>query len=192
MDGDEQMTNKETHLDSSLNLRPARWADVDAVAKLTYDVCEADGDVTVAITSEELANTWNNEGFNVERDAFVVETQDGHIAGYEEFFHAKDEYHDLHADGYIHPNFKGHGIGKTLLRAVEVRACEEMQLAAPDLRVFIRNTIDNKDEAGHALFKSEGYFPVRYYWRMECDLAQRHRTTPFRQRRTCRRRLAGA
>ena len=57
------MTEK-THLDSStsttlsanLSLRPVQWADLNAVAKLIYDVCEADGDTTVAVTPEELAN----------------------------------------------------------------------------------------------------------------------------------------
>jgi mycothiol synthase len=145
---------------------------VKAVEKLIYDVCEADGDVTVATTAEELVNEWKSEGFDLERDAFVVETQNGRIVGYEEFFHPKDQYHDLDADGYVHPQFKGLGIGKALLRAVEARAREEMKFAEPDLRVFIRNTIDNKDEQGHTLFKAEGYFPVRYHWRMEIKLQE--------------------
>ena len=112
------------NLAPGLTLRPARWTDVDAVAKLIYDVCEADGDVTVAATAEDMENTWKTEGFNLDRDAFVVEAQDGRLVGYEEFFHQKDQYHDLDADGYIHPQFRGQGIGTTLLRAVEVRARE--------------------------------------------------------------------
>jgi mycothiol synthase len=161
-----------TTLSAGLTLRPVRWTDVDAVAKLIYDVCEADGDVTVASTSEDMENAWKTEGFNIDRDAFVVEARDGRIVGYEEFFHAKDQYHDLDADGYVHPQFKGLGIGTTLLRAVEIRAREEMELAEPDLRVFIRSTIDNKDQLGHAVFKNEGYFPVRYHWRMEAKLQE--------------------
>ena len=161
-----------TTLGTGLTLRPARWMDVEAVAKLIYDVCEADGDVTVATTPEELVNTWKAEGFNLGRDAFVVEAQDGRLVGYEEFFHPKGQFHDLDADGYIHPQFRGLGIGTTLLRAVEVRARAEMQLAAPDLRVFIRTTIDNKDELGHDVLKTEGYFPVRYHWRMEVKLQE--------------------
>ncbi|MCA1899138.1 MAG: GNAT family N-acetyltransferase [Chloroflexi bacterium] len=159
-----------TTLREDLKLRLTRWTDADAVAKLIYEVCEADGDVTVATTAEELKNAWKNEGFDIERDAFVVETQDGRIVGYEDFFHPQGIYHDFQADGYVHPQFKGLGVGRAMLQAVESRAREEMKLAAPDLRVFIRNTIDNKDRAGHDLFKSEGYFPVRYHWRMEVKL----------------------
>ena len=159
-------------LSANLNLRPVQWTDLEAVTQLIYAVCEADGDVTVATTPEDMANSWKNEGFNLERDAFLVETQDGRIVGYEEFFHARDQYHDLDADGYIHPEFRGLGIGTTLLRTVEARAREEMKLAEPDLRVFIRSTIDNKDELGHIVLKTEGYFPIRYHWRMEIKLQE--------------------
>jgi len=162
---------EETHLDPSLSLRPVQWADVNAVAKLIYDVCEADGDTTVAVTPEELTNDWKKESFNLERDAFLVETKDGRVVGYEEFGN-EVEHIQLYSDGYVHPEFKGLGIGTTLLRAVEVRAREDMQLADPDLRIFIRSTIDNKDEQGHSLHKTEGYFSIRYHWRMEIKLQE--------------------
>jgi mycothiol synthase len=159
----------ETHLDSSLSLRAVQWADLNAVAQLIYDVCEADGDTTVAVTPEELKHEWQNDGFNLETNAFLVETKDGRVVGYEEFGDEKDHV-QLHADGYVHPDFKGLGIGTSLLRAVEVRAREDMKLAEPDLRVFIHSTIDSKDEEGYSLHKTEGYFPIRHHWRMETKL----------------------
>ena len=140
------MTTTNIIISPSLTMRSAQWADLDAVAQLIYDVCEADGDTTVAVTPEELANEWKNEGFNLERDAFLVETQDGRVVGYEEFGN-EVEHVQLYTDGYVHPEFKGLGIGTALLRAVEARAREDMHLAEPDVRVFIRSTIDNKDEA---------------------------------------------
>ena len=92
--------------------------------------------------------------------------------GMRNLFNERDQYQTLNADGYIHPEFKGLGIGTSLLRAVEVRAREEMKLAEPDLRVFIRSTIDNKDEQGHTVHKTEGYFSIRYHWRMEIKLQE--------------------
>jgi mycothiol synthase len=141
------------------------------VAQLIYDVCEADGDITVAVTPEELANEWKIDGFNLERDAFLVETSDGRVVGYEEFINEKDHVH-LHADGYVHPEFKRMGIGTSLLRVVEARAREEMELAELHQRVFIRSIIDNKDEPGHNDHKAEGYSPIRYHWRMEIKLKE--------------------
>lgn len=156
-------------LDPSLKLRPATWADVNAVADLIYKVCEADGDATVATTPEELEHSWHEEGFTLETDAFVVESKDGSIVGYEELFNEK-EFADLNSDGYVHPEFNGLGVGTTLLTRSEARAREMMQLAAPDLRVFMRVTTDGRDEAGQALFRNMGYSPVRFHWRMEIKL----------------------
>ncbi|MBI3161176.1 MAG: GNAT family N-acetyltransferase [Chloroflexi bacterium] len=154
---------------TDLNLRPAQWSDRDAVAKLIYEVCLADGDATVAVTPEELENEWKSEGFLLETDAFVMQTADGRIIGYEEFFN-QHEHYNLRTDGYVHPEFTGQGIGTALLRRVEARAREEIALAKPNLRVFLRSTIDNRDEASNILHKNEGYFPRRYHWRMEITL----------------------
>lgn len=156
-------------LDPSLSLRAAAWADVNAVAKLIYDVCEADGDTTVAVSPEDLEHSWREAGFTLETDAFVVETAEGRIIGYEEFFNEKSHV-DLNADGYVHPEFKGRGIGTALVQRVEERAREEIKLAEPDLRAFIRCTTDGRDEIGQSLLRNLDYAPVRYHWRMEIKL----------------------
>jgi len=84
---------------------------VEPVAKLIYDVCEADGDVTVAATPEDLESTWKTEDFNLDRDVFIWKTGWAHCWLRRNFSTAKDQYHDLDADGYIHPEFRGLGIG---------------------------------------------------------------------------------
>lgn len=159
------------HLDPSLTLRPARWSDLDAVAKLSHDVAQMEGDASFVLTAEELANAWRSEGFLVERDVFVVETQDGRIVGSEEFYNEKDHC-KLKADGCVHPEFKGLGIGTSLLEKMTERAQAEMELAEPDMRVFIQSTCNNKDTAGHTLLRAEGYSPIRYFWRMEIKLQE--------------------
>jgi mycothiol synthase len=159
----------ETILSTGLRLRPARWADLNAVAQLIYDVCEADGDATVAVSPDELRNEWQTPGFNLERDALLVETSDGRIVGFEEF-NDRHLHATLETDGYVHPAFIRRGIGTALLRKVEERAREEMSLAEPDLRVSLQSTIDNRDQNSHDLHKNEGYQPVRYHWRMEIEL----------------------
>ena len=156
-------------LDPSLKLRPVQWGDVEAVAKLIYDVCEADGDTTVAVTPQELKSEWQNSGFNLETDAFLVETSDSRIVGFEEF-NNQHEHISLTADGYVHPEFKGMGIGTSLLRVIEERARKEIPFAKPDLRVFLRSTLDLHDQEGNDLHRNEGYHPMRYHWRMEIVL----------------------
>ncbi len=163
------LQTQEPLLDSSLSLRATKWADVNAVAQLIYDVCEADGDVTVAVTPEELTNQWQTEKFNPETDTCVIETQDGQIIGYGEFFDSKG-HADLNADIYVHPRFKKRGLIKILLERVGERAFEEINRAVPDLRVFIRSTMDGKDEEARKVHEEAGYVPIRFNWRMEIKL----------------------
>jgi len=164
------MTEK-THLDSSLKLRGTTRADVNAVAELIYIVCEADGDVTVADTPEDLLHQWNEAGFTLETDAFLVETSEGKVVGFETLSNLKDHVH-FATDGYVHPNFQGRGIGTALLQSVEERAREMLKLAAPDLRAFLQSTFDGKDEPGKDLHTSMGYKFIRYFWRMEITLSE--------------------
>jgi mycothiol synthase len=162
-------TIKEIDLSPALKLRPATWSDLEAVTQLIYDVCAADGDTTVAVTAEELKHEWQSPGFELERDAFLVETANGRVVGYEEFFN-EHEHATLRTDGYVHPDFKGRGIGTALLRVVEKRARDEVALAAPDVRVSLRSTTDQRDIVGLDLHRNEGYQPLRYQWRMEIVL----------------------
>ena len=120
-------------------------------------------------TAEELANEWKRENFNVERDIFVVETRDGRLVASEEFYNESGHY-KLRADGCVHPEFRGLGIGSSLLGKIAERAQSEMALAAPGERVFIQSLVNDKDEAGHKLLQDNSYSPVRYYWHMEIKL----------------------
>jgi mycothiol synthase len=158
-----------TILAPELRLRSVQWSDLQGVTQLIYDACAADGDTIVAVTADELKHEWQTPGFDLERDAFLVETGAGHIVGYEEFF---DEYEHakLRTDGYVHPDFRGRGIGTAMLRIIEERAHDEMPLAEPNVRVSLRSTIDNRDPVSHELHRNEGYQPLRYHWRMEIVL----------------------
>lgn len=172
------MTNQTSsnliNLDVSLSLRTVQWEDLEAVVQLIYDVCEADGDTSMAVTADDLKNEWEYEGFDPQQDAFVVEvkagfSQAGRVVGYVQLDNMKDHY-DLRGDLYFHPGFKGMGIGEALLIAMETRAQDHVPLAPPDQRVFIRAALDQKDEIGKAIFIDQGYSPIRYYWRMEVVL----------------------
>jgi len=164
-----QRLPNEATLDGAYTLRAVRWEDLNAVAQLIYDICEAEGDTSVAVTPDDLAIEWKYEGFNPEQDAFLVETRDGHLAGYAALFDIRDHC-ELNGDIYVHPKFKASGVDTALVRGLEIRAREHVQFAAPDRRVFIRVPLDNNDEAGKAILAQAGYAPVRYYWRMGIDL----------------------
>ena len=163
------ISSNETILDTALTLRAVRRVDLKAITKLIYKICEAEGDTSVAVTEEDLANEWKYEGFNLKKDAFLVETGDGRPVGYAALFDISDHC-DLSGDVYIHPDFKKSGVDAALLRAMEIRADGHVRLAAPGQRVFIHVPADNKDQSGKAVLAQEGYAPVRYHWRMEITL----------------------
>jgi mycothiol synthase len=164
-----KLQTKETVLDSSISLRSAQWADINAVTQLIYDVCEADGDTTVAVTAEEMKVEWQTPGFNLETDAIVAVTADGRIVGFEEFMD-EHEHSKLRTDGYVHPRFKGLGIATAMMQAIEERARKDISLAAPGVRVYLHSTLDSHDKDGRSVHENCGFSPIRYHWRMQADL----------------------
>jgi len=163
------MTHQDIYLDPLLTLRPLQWSDAEAVAQLIYDACVAEGDAILAMSADELKHEWQDPQFNMERDAFAVQTPEGRLVGYADITNSYG-YAVLNMNGNVHPDFKGRGSGTTLLRAVEKRAREIMTLAEPDVRVAIKTTINKNVAEGVTLHQNEGYQPARYHWRMEIVL----------------------
>ncbi len=149
-------TSSARRFGTNLELRAARWADLEPVAQLILDVCTNDGDATIAVPPEELRAEWETPGFTLESDAWVVTAADGRVVGYEEFVN-KYAHASLQGDGYVHPDFMGQGIGTAMLRALEERARQEMTLAEPEQRVFIRNGMSIGDTVAREMHEAEGY-----------------------------------
>src|SRR5688500_20339114 len=120
-----QIKMTEALLDPSLNLRPAKWSDLEAVAQLIYDACAADGDTAVAVTPEELKHEWQTSGFNLETDAFLVETTDGRIVGFGDF-NNQHEHVSLPAEGWVFPESKGWVLAPSWLLVFEEGAGVEL------------------------------------------------------------------
>jgi mycothiol synthase len=158
-------------LASKFNLRPAVMTDLESVAALTLAVCSADGDPSVALSVDDLRQYWQEPGFHLDTDTWVAETAEGTIVGYDELYN-RHSFAALEGDGYVHPDFKGRGIGTAFLRRMEARARQVMSQSDPELRVFIRNTMHISDQRARELHENEGYVPIRFSWRMEIHLEE--------------------
>jgi mycothiol synthase len=161
------MTTNHT-LPPGFTLRAATRNDLEPVADLILAVCIADGDPDDAVSTTELKSEWD-ENFNLETDVWVVTDPSGKVVGYEEFY-AHPGHASLQGDGYVHPEFKGLGIGTSMLRALDHRARLEMDKAQPDLRVYLRNHMTIGDETGRVLHENEGFKATRFHWSMRIKL----------------------
>ncbi|HEY3311541.1 MAG TPA: GNAT family N-acetyltransferase [Anaerolineales bacterium] len=159
----------DTGLPAGYNLRPTTWSDLEGVTQLILAACTADGDATMAVSAEELAQEWKIPGFNLETDCWVVTNPDGMVVGTEEFYNSSS-HADLRGDGYVHPDHTGLGIGTSLLSRLDARARLEVPLAPPDLRVSLRNGMGINEKNAVAIHEAAGFKAIRYSWRMEINL----------------------
>lgn len=122
---------------------------------------EADG-----YTLEELVADW--EGLDLSRDAWVVESPAGAIAGYGYVWPRQHVRIDVEV--YVHPEHFGQGIGTSLVRLADARARDETPLAPDGAQVVLNNWISAWNADARELLEREGFQPVRYFWRMEAPL----------------------
>lgn len=117
---------------------------------------------------EEVRNSWRQPTFDLRTDALVVATTSGRLVGYVGVW---DEQHvRINAEGYVHPEYRGRGIGTYLLRWVEPRAREMAALAPPGMRVTLGHGIVGANDGAARLLEREGYNRVRTYWHMRAAM----------------------
>jgi mycothiol synthase len=150
----------------TLPVRPPAAADAAAVAALgnAFERALA-GDEADEWSETEVLREWS-ELADVARDAWLVE-RDGAPAGYATLRDPGEGL--LEADGYVHPDHTGHGVGARIVALTEARAAEVADASAEE-RVVLRNAVLHADTAAGTLLKSHGYQPVRSLLRMRIDL----------------------
>lgn len=156
-----------TPLSTILTQRAATPDDAPAVYEL-LTACDmaASGDVDMSL--DDLRDEWAE--LDLARDSWVFVTPEGRVAGYGAVSHT--DHIRMFADGYVHPDYHGQGIGMRLQEVMEARARQHVPLAAPDARVILRNGTYANDPASRRLLEQYGYELVRYFWRMEIKLEE--------------------
>jgi mycothiol synthase len=112
---------------------------------------------------DDLLTDWNMPGFDLSRDAVVVE-EEGRLIAYAAF--VRSDYVDV----YVHPERRNRGLGTRLLDWSEERARE--RTSAGD-EVRLGQVVTTADEGSRHLLESRGYSPVRTYWRMSMPIEER-------------------
>jgi GNAT superfamily N-acetyltransferase len=76
------------------------------------------------------------------------------------------------ADGYVHPDFQGLGIGTELVRLMETRARELVDLAPQGVQVILENSVLQSDVTARNILEHAGYSLARAFWRMAIELQE--------------------
>jgi mycothiol synthase len=156
------------HNTNGIIIRPPAISDATAVSELINISSLSDmGQPTATIT--DVQERWQEIGSDLQSDAWVAVSAEGKIVGNEDLFNRHGHFH-LEGDGYVHPRYQNLGIGTALLRKLEARARQHIQLAPREMRAHLRNGLSMQDNAGRCLHENEGYQAIRYFYWMRIQM----------------------
>ncbi len=148
-------------------LRHPQMEDLEAVTDL-LSACSRAEYGAQDVTAEDIRSDWQQPGFSLETDAWLVIAPDDQLAGYGKMMF---DYGQLVSFVRVHPQHCGQGIATFLLRQADERAAAMARHQTLE-RQTIRTVIIGINLAAHQLLKQEGYQVVRHFWRMEINLSQ--------------------
>lgn len=150
-----------SNLPSGYTVRPASMDDVFAAVEL-FNACEIAETGEPDYDVEELRGEWSET--DPTQSVELVVALDGTLAGSMSL--SDREHVVVEADGYVHPNHAGRGLGTFLVRRSEERAAAHLDLAPANARVVLRNYVNALNPEACRLLGGEGYLPIRHFWRM--------------------------
>jgi mycothiol synthase len=139
--------------------------DVGAVAALIHASELADtGAADMSV--EELLDDWHS--LNLAEEAVAVVAPDGTIAAYADVINRS--FVTVSVYGYVHPYFRGLGLGACLISWGEHWTRERMPNAPRNACVVVQHYINRTKEAAQLLLEDFGYSPVRGVYVMETEM----------------------
>lgn len=153
---------------STFCVRPPTREDAPAIVAVMAACDTAQYGVADPYAPDDIFDDWKH--LTLDTDAWVVTTPEGRVAGYATV--TDWGYGRIEADGYVHPDMQGQGIGTLLVRLTESRARQLIANAPAGARVILNNAVILSDDAARHLLESEGYTLVRTFWRMAVELTE--------------------
>lgn len=143
--------------------------EVEAVTEMII-ACEIAESGEQDTTLEDMQDAWQEEGFDLQQDAWVVTTREGTIVAYGKV--TQDEHGQLDEMVFTHPEHCGHGLGTELLQRAEKRARELTSNVPEGTRVVLRNVINAANKEAGSLLRHEGYSLLRHQLGMAIDMEE--------------------
>ncbi len=136
--------------------------------------CHAADGTDGLITVDTVANTYHHlENCDPQADMLFVE-QDGQVIGYGRVWWTDqaDGTRLYIPIGFLHPDWRGKGIGSSMLAAGEARLRQIAAGHPREVPKFFQLEADDTEKAKIALLEKFGYQPVRYGTNMVRDLSE--------------------
>jgi mycothiol synthase len=143
---------------------PAR-EEAEAVAAL-ISACQIADTGASDMSVEEMLDDWHT--LDLAEEAVIVTAPDGRIAAYADVF--SRSFVIVSVYGYVHPDYRGVGIGSYLIAWGERWTRDRMPQAQENARVVVQHYINSANEGARRLLEGSGYTPVRGIYVMEAEL----------------------
>ncbi|HZU67350.1 MAG TPA: GNAT family N-acetyltransferase [Ktedonobacteraceae bacterium] len=153
----------------NLLARAPKTEDLEAIRELVL-ACDTAEFGAADNTMEDLLSNWQQCGFNLATDAWVIVTTKGQLVGFACVWHRDHEQISMFL--CVHPEYRNRGIGTLLLRLVEERARLHVLYARRGTRVTLRGTVASNNQQARRLFEREGYTSVRQFWRIALEVEE--------------------
>ena len=125
----------------------------------------ANGAMEAALDADFMRQVWSRTGFDLTTDAWIVTDPAGTIVAYGQI--EREEPDLIESWGVVHPEYRGRGVGSSLLDRIEARASELLD-GVPSPR--FRHAITAGDGAVAMMLGRRGLRVVRHFWHMQIDL----------------------
>jgi mycothiol synthase len=152
---------------TEFQIRTATMDDVPAAVDV-WNRCTIEEEGAPAITDAEMRAMWEQPGHNPQHNTLIF-APDGTPVGYGGVACAPP-FVRFWSWGFVHPAYRGQGIGTTLIQRSEQRVRELLHLAPEGTRVTLSRETNRKNSAALALLRASEYGTTRYFWRMVIEL----------------------
>lgn len=155
-------------LPDEYSVRHARDQDARDIVALVTACDESFGIASGGYTEVDIRDGWGN--LDIARNTWAIIAPNGSLAAYGEV--TDQGSGKLIADGYVHPDHRGKGLGTALARHMEARARELVENAPAGAQVKLSNGVLLLDQAARDLLEREGYTVGRVFWEMRVTLTE--------------------